>query len=178
MNINSFMFINKKIKLLLIAVVIGVSAACGVNADQRDFEQEALSAPEGITEMTVNGNPVEGGETDPNDWRIAPEFRGLIDVETPAYPNPVNINRTFRINISIAGIQAVNGLYVYAFQPRNSSLIGPLYSEMQILDPGLKTITINPQAFAETGIGTDNLYRIIIYDGNRQIISYGDVKVN
>ncbi len=171
MKMNSFK------KILLLFITVAVAAACGVNADQINFEQEALSPPSEITEMTVNGLPVEGEEADASDWRIAPEFRGLVEVQTPAYPNPVPFNSTVSIDLFISGVQAVNGLYVYVYRPQTNSLAGPFYAEAQVLNPGLKTITIAPRQFAKTGTGTDNLYRIVIYDGSQSIITYGDVKV-
>ncbi len=163
--------------ILFLFFIMLLVSNCGVNEEQRNFEQEALSPPEGITEMTATGVPVEGEEADASDWRIAPEFRGLIDVQTPAYPNPVAFNGAVRIDLFISGIQAVNGLQVFVYRPLNNTLDGPFYVEMQT-NPGLLTVTLAPQQFARTGTGDENLYRIVIYDGVQNIITYGDIKVN
>lgn len=160
---------------LLPAVII--LFGCGVEEKQSNFEDAALSPPHGITEMTATGVPVEKEKADPSDWRISPRFRGLVEIQTAPFPNPVSFNGTIQMNLYITGIQAVNGLRVFVFRPNTNKLSGPYYTETGPLRPGFETIRLSAKAIAQRGTGTKNLYRIVIYDGQRNIITYGDIKV-
>lgn len=155
-------------------------AGCSENERQRDFEEEALSPPSGITAMTANGAPEENGEQDPSDWRTAPDFSGLFEVVTPAFPNPVSFNADFEILIDVKALDAIHGLYVYAFQqPTDLSTANPLEVHQATLAPGFQSIIISPQEFASsTGTGTfGNTWRIIFYDRRQKVITYGDVLI-
>lgn len=163
-------------KFFLLSVLASTVLSCAQSEAQRDFEDQALVAPSGITEMTINGTPVDDGENDPDDWRIAPAFRGTIDITTSAYPNPVSFNGSFEILINVQGFQSTSGLQVYAFQQPNE-LIGPIFQQAGQLQPGFLTVRLSPQQFAFSSGNFGNLYRIIIYDGQLNIITYGDVQV-
>lgn len=166
-----------RIKILTPLVIAVFFTACGVNEDQRNFEAEALSPPGEITEMTATGVPAEGEDADESDWRISPEFSGLVRIQTAAYPNPVQLNGTVSMDLYVNGIQAVNGLQVYVYQPNINTLSGPIYIEGQPLDPGFTPITLKAVDIAGTETTSTNLYRIVIYDGTQNIITYGDIKV-
>lgn len=165
-------------KFYLISVLAFALMSCSESEAQREFENQALTQPSGITEMTPNGGPVEGGENDSDDWRIAPDFQGSISFLTKPHPNPVAFNQDIKIQLNIGSFESVNGLQIAAFQQPNQ-IIGPFIQKTGQLDPGLFERQINPEAFASsTGTGNfGNLYRIIIYDGNGNVISYGDVQV-
>lgn len=167
-----------KNKILILLFVSFVLSACGVNEDQRNFEDEALSAPNEITEMTASGQPIDGESPDESDWRIAPKYGGLVTVSTAPYPNPVPFNGTVFIEFYITGIQAISGLQVFVFQPAINALSGPFYVESQVLTPGLKIVTLSADDIARTGTETTGLFRIIIYDGLQNIITYGDILIN
>lgn len=152
-------------------------AACSKSDDQRNFEDAAFTAPQGITEMSANGTPVPDKE-DPDDWRIAPMYRGLIDVETPAYPNPVALNSSFRIDLYITGLETISALEVYAFE-LPGKLYVPIYIRENLSSTTLVTINLNAAAVANSSAGSraSGLYRILIYDGRQNLISYGDVRI-
>ncbi len=167
-------------KLLILCSIIIAAFACSESEQQQDFEDEALQPPAGITAMTATGVPAENSETDPSDWRTAPDFSGLFEVTTPAFPNPVSFNSNFEILIDVKALDAINGLYVYAFQQSSDLATAPLLEVRQgTLQPGLQSIIINPQEFAaSTGTGTfGNTWRIIFYDRQQTVITYGDVIV-
>lgn len=151
-------------------------SSCGKDKNQQQFVNEALSTiPEGITEMTAAGVPKEDGATDPKDWRISPDYAGLVSILTPAYPNPVAIGQPLKIDIDLGYAETVSRLQVYVLNPNSGDLV-PLYqkSDLSIIE----TIPLNADHFADqVGVGNSNIYRILIYDGRGNIISYGDVKV-
>ena len=165
-------------KLFLLCSIAFSFMQCSEDEEQRDFEQMALRPPSGIVAMSANGTPVEDGESDPDDWRIAPEFLGIFIIETAAFPNPVAFNSSFEILISINSFQAVNGLRIFAFQ-QPSQMGAALIQETGPLNIGVRSIRLSPQQFASsTGTGNvGDLYRIIIYDGRGDVISYGDVQI-
>ncbi|HET6527693.1 MAG TPA: hypothetical protein VFG39_02990 [Balneolaceae bacterium] len=152
-------------------------AGCSKSDDQRDFENGAFAVPRGITEMTANGTVVPDKE-DPEDWRIAPMYRGLIDIETPAYPNPVALNSSFRIDLYITGLETISALKVYAFE-LPGKLYVPIYVRENLSSTSLVTINLNAAAVANSSAGSQaaGLYRILIYDGRQNLISYGDVRI-
>lgn len=77
-------FFNHKCNCIRLSIIILLAAfgsilltACGQDDDQRDFENEAFSLPEGFTETDGSGQIVDENE-DPDDWRTAPFFQGLV----------------------------------------------------------------------------------------------------
>lgn len=165
-----------KYSLFLLPIFILFSfAACSQSDDQREFEQQAFSTPDGFTETENNGDIVEG-RADPDDWRVSPFYRGLIDV-FPPYPNPVLTNDRVTFEVSVAGIDAVDGFRVYALY--NGSSLFPLYQEFQRpLPPGLLSVSLNPLDIAEIRENPQGLYRIIVLDAEGNVITYGDIRVD
>lgn len=165
---------NILLQLLLISLVC---IACSQSDAQREFEREAFRTPQNITEMTQDGDPVTGGMTDPDDWRIGPDFRGLLDVETAAYPNPAQFNGNFFIELDLGFANTVSGLLVFAFQDptRPPALLQDL-DEASLAT--FTTLTLTPSSFANSGgVGGSPVYRIIITDRNENVITYGDIEV-
>ncbi len=153
---------------------------CSKSDDQKKFEQQAYSIPENYTAMNANGRPAGSGQTDPDDWRISPAYQGLIEVSTPAYPNPVSLNSSLRIDIDILGFESVPGLEVYTLRQVNN-LFGPIVQlDQSELSPGLRVLVMDPSSFsgASSSQNATGLNRIIIFDGRDNVITYGDVRVN
>ncbi len=128
--------------------------------------------------MTVHGKPTEGGEKDRNDWRVSPHFAGLITIQTPAYPNPVQFDQNFRIDIDLGfSIDTVERLSFYAIDPNDPKLeLQPIDEFMNLAS--FDSYLLNSGYFANnSGVSTSNIYRILIYDGRDNLISYGDVQV-
>ena len=146
--------------------------SCGSSDDQRTFEQEAFQRPAGITETESDGTIIS---EDPDDWRIAPFFQGLVEV-SPAFPNPVLTNDQLRIEFTALGIESVNGLEAAVLFEDGS--IRSLFIDNTVpLPPGLQVIPIDPQQLGRFESEITGLHRILIFDLNRNIISYGDVEV-
>lgn len=178
----SFIKTRNLFQCLSLSALVLIFAACSKSSDQRAFENRALTTPENYTEMTESGDVVEN-RTDPDDWQIGPMFQGLIEISQPAYPNPVNLNEPLEIGIEVKGIDGVNGLEILAFRdPDDPDQLRrePLYTNSESpLSTGSLTIRLNPGEFSLRGSGeqASGLYRILIYDGQQNLISYGDVEL-
>lgn len=164
--------------ILLLYFLIFTGISCTESEEQQQFERQALQPPGGITAMDANGMPVEDGENDPDDWRTAPEFSGLIGIEiTPAYPNPVQFNSFLNLEINVQATEFVDGLYTYVIQNQGNPKL--LRREDQTSTSKIYTYRIKIDEFAQNaGTGFGDYYRIIIRDRNGAIISYGDVLIN
>lgn len=160
------------IPFLLLPLLLLLLYGCGNNDAQRQFEQEAFQRPSGITETEPNGTVISD---DPDDWRIAPDFQGLVEV-SPAFPNPVLTNEQLRIEFTALGIVAVSGLEV-AVLFEDGSIRSLFIDNSEDLPPGLQVIPIDPQQLGRFQSEITGLHRILIFDLNRKIISYGDVEV-
>lgn len=162
--------------VLLISLLF-LATGCGQDDDQREFENEAFQLPEGITETSGNGEIIS---EDPDDWRTAPFFAGLVFVD-PAFPNPVSIGDQLSLNIDVAGIDAISGLTVAVLiEDAANAQFRSLYSINQNpLPPGLTSININPVELGRFNSpeSARGIHRIIIFDNRQNIISYGDVRV-
>ncbi len=150
-------------------------SACSQSSAQRDFENEAFRFPDNITETTPNGSLVENGQVDPDDWRIGPDYQGLIDVD-PAYPNPVNLDGNMRIKVEFPFINSVSGLIVFAFQDPTQPI---LVQDFQLNSASsVEVLNIPPSQFVSgTGVGNSPFFRILITDENENVITYGDIEV-
>jgi hypothetical protein len=157
--------------LLNLVLLMLFLSGCGQSEDQREFEREARSAPQGFTETNERGEIIDGNE-DPNDWRVAPFYQGIINV-FPAYPNPVLTNDRVIIEVQITGIDAVSGIHVYVYY---GMYLKPLDAQTGDLF-GLISFSLNPLDIAERPEAPQGLYRIIIMDSQSNVITYGDVKV-
>lgn len=154
-------------------------ASCSKSDDQRQFENEALRIPQNITETDDQGNIVN---EDPDDWRVGPMYRGLIDIgstdfEAP-YPNPLGYNQNITIWINFNVSEPVNAIEIRKFRSPSD----PSYPQLRLLqnDQLIRNniITIEGQLIAESASDeARGLYRIMIYDGNQNLISYGDVRI-
>jgi hypothetical protein len=172
------MFIQQQLKyklLLTFSLVIAILTGCSQNDSQREFEREAFNLASGITQTNERGEIVEGN-LDPDDWRIAPFFQGLVIVD-PAFPNPVLSNGRVFINVQVTGIDAVSGLVVYVLHEAGN-VPRFIYEEpSRPLMTGLYTISLNPLSIAQFQENSQGIYRIILEDFNRNIITYGDIQI-
>jgi hypothetical protein len=170
-------FINKKIVLPALLLFLGALTltGCSKSDDQKKFENEALSIPNGITETDASGKVI-ANKNDPNDWRISPNYAGPVRIETPAYPNPTFSNE-FRIVIYI-NVEAIPSGRIDFLIIDDKGEQYFLNKTVENVASGFLSIVLNRSQFA--GISPNNtsgLYRILISDGRNNIITYGDVKI-
>lgn len=172
-----FIRLKQQYKLFIsFSLILSLLPGCNQNDSQREYEREAFNlASGGITQTNDRGEIVDGNR-DPDDWRVAPFFQGLVIVD-PAFPNPVQSNGRAFINIQVTAIDAVSGLR--AFVLYNTSNI-PRFLHEELSSPlmtGLYTIPLNPLAIAQFQENPQGIYRIILEDFNRNIITYGDIQI-
>jgi len=166
---------NSDLKILFTLIVALFLVQCSDNDDQREFERQAMQSPQGITETDASGALT--GENDPDDWRVAPYFQGLVVVD-PAFPNPVLTNENVEIHILITGERSVMGLEAYVllegegFRQLDFNDQAPLPAGLSIVrfQAGRLGETPNP----ESALG---LNRVLLFDRNGDIITFGDILV-
>jgi hypothetical protein len=153
--------------------ILLLTASCTRNNAQRDFEQDAYTEPAGYTETNAQTEIIS---LDEDDWRTSPLFQGLVNI-IPAYPNPVATNQSVQFDVELTGVNSVNGLEVLVRYPDNT--FGTLYQNFETLNPGITPVFINPLELGIDGSpeAARGLKRIFIFDGNSQMISYGDIMV-
>lgn len=168
-----------KYLLFLLFTSFLLTAGCSKSDDQREFEEQALADPQGITETDSNGNVMN---TDPDDWRISPMYQGLITIGTPdnqpPYPNPLSFNQELTINIYIRSIETLNRLEIHSFELPDQGL-PTIAVRDEISSPTLETFTLSGQLISGSSGGSQasGLYRILIYDGQQNVVTYGDIQL-
>jgi hypothetical protein len=157
---------------LVFLITLSLIAGCGQSDDQRKFEQQALQPANGFTRTAPDGTVIEN---DPDDWRVAPFFQGLVEI-SPAYPNPVLTNNQVTIEFFVTGIESVMGLEVFVRYDDGSFRL--IYdNDTAPFQTGLTLVQINPLELGKNSPGELGLYRVIFFDRNENIITYGDIMV-
>ncbi|MEP0545936.1 MAG: hypothetical protein ABJF88_03325 [Rhodothermales bacterium] len=159
--------------LLLASVCLCLLPACDTNAGQDEFFLESQLSPSGITRTSASGEIL--GESDPDDWRVAPAFQGSVEV-VPASPNPVDRNGLVTIVVQDTFDDALTGgVRATGFTDTNPRQFveldrddgnGPFY-----------TLTFSPTLLRQTGGDAARLFRIRIFTTDSRIVSYGDIEV-
>ena len=166
------------ITIALFLLITAFNACNTASDDQRKFEDEAFSRPEGYTATDRNGNIIDGQE-DPDDWRIAPLFRGYVqEVFTPAFPNPVPPNvDNVSIEILIEMPNSVNSMILYGYDVNGNRRI--LSKIQDTNEAKIYEFTFRPNELSNIGSGGSipDLYRVFLTDGNDDLITYGDIMI-
>ncbi|MEL7835038.1 hypothetical protein [Fodinibius sp. Rm-B-1B1-1] len=154
---------------------------CSKSDDQREFENGAFATPSGITETNSSGDMI--GNVDQSDWKISPMYSGLIEIDSeltsPPHPNPLPYNSTLTIQIYFRSQDPVDELIVRKFRlPSDDRYPQIGYRDQSDLNSSMNTIPIDGNQIAENSSDdARTLYRILIYDGKQNLISYGDIEI-
>ena len=151
------------------------SGGCDSDEAQTQFENEAFSQPSGITETTRNREVVSEDE---DDWRISPMYEGLIQFVDLPYPNPVQSGDvTFLLQAKVSG--AVPGLRILGYNENRQLVDLLLPPERNTLNTGFHEYSFSPDNLSYTGNRNNvaGLHRIFIFDGNDNLVSYGDIEI-
>lgn len=176
---HKFFFYRLLVTVLCCWGIIQLSG-CSKSDDQREFENEALAEPRGITEVDTQGNVIDA---DPDDWRISPMYRGLITMGTPdnqpPFPNPLSFNQRLEINIYIRSLETLNRFEVYSFKQPTEANSPAIAIRENISTTTLVTLNLSGQIISGSSGGSQasGLYRIVIYDGQQNVITYGDIQI-
>jgi hypothetical protein len=148
----------------LLGFYLLVAAGCDTQQAQDDFAEQAAATPSGFTRTDHEGDVLDEDE---DDWRTAPVYQGSIRID-PAYPNPqqgeISLVLWIHHDVDVGGRFTLWG--------RTASE----WLESQTLNgvnmPGSYPFTINPTYFSAEG-----LYRIFVFDGYGEIVTYGDIMI-
>jgi len=110
-------------------------------------------------------------------------YRGLIQLESQIsdypHPNPMGFNQNLTIQLKFNSTDVVNGIEIRKFRlPSDSNYPQLRLLQQDELSSSIENITIEGNIIAEgQGESARDIYRIMIYDGNQNLISYGDVQI-
>lgn len=157
---------------LLVTIIL--LSACIKDEAQTEFERDAYQSPSGITQTTAQGEIVS---EDPDDWRTAPYFQGVVEVNPP-FQNPAQLGTLIEFELLIQGIQGISGLDVRVNNLNSSTRT--IYSSFEgEIEQQLYDFRVNPIDLSQDG--SDNLarglHRIFFFDFNGRLITYGDIEV-
>ncbi|MCG8374403.1 MAG: hypothetical protein MI700_12755 [Balneolales bacterium] len=162
----------KKIYLLISITACLFYFGCSNSDAQVEFENQAYSIPQNITETDFQGNIVR---PDSDDWRISPVYVGLAEIEFPAFPNPVDWGNSFEFTVDLRG--AISSFVeVYYFNTTFAEV--PQFLDRQNITGDFENLVfrLDTEQFG----GADRargIHRILIFDGNQRMISYGDLLI-
>lgn len=165
---------NMNLSGTVLLLFLMMTTGCSQNDAQREFEEQAFTFDERITQTNGSGQIVDEN-IDEDDWRTAPFYSGLVFVD-PIYPNPVLTNDRLTLNILITGNDAVSGLRIYSYPGFSRPRI--VYDDVRRpLPPGTISVSLNPLDLTPTPESAQGTYRIVVLDANENVISYGDVRI-
>lgn len=144
---------------------------CTQDDAQQQFEAEAYQPASGYTKTDLQQNVLE---TDKQDWRVSPFYEGLLQV-LPLFPNPINYGGTAYIEITLNGapIQSYLELGYLNFNQRWV----PLQQEIVNSEFELVTFVIDTRNFGSSAELARGLHRLLLYDGNQRLITFGDLLI-
>lgn len=159
-----------RISLPIFAAIFFLSG-CDAGEAQQSFRDAASLPPNGIF-RTVDGVNALGGENDPDDWRTAPLYAGKFLVSRRAFPNPANISDVVTIEVRVTGFNVIpGGIRVVGYTENNRRIV--LGVDQSAASDGVYAFTFFGGDLNDTS--GSGLRRIIIFDGQSQPLSYGDI---
>ncbi len=157
---------------VLTVLLLGLPA-CSSQGAQDEFADRAGAPSSGITQTDPFGNVRKGSDgkelLDPDDWQTAPAFRGDVTVN-PAYPNPSD-NEPIAVGVLIRFGNSVRG-GLYLSGRRADGRLFSIEARPEASGAGLYVFQFSPTVFPSSGV-----YRLFVFDGSGEIVSYGDVQV-
>lgn len=151
-----------------VAFLLFAASGCDTAEQQKEFEDDAFSAPSGYTHTDEDGQ-ILGNDED--DWRTAPAYstRVLID---PAFPNPATAGDFVTIPVQVREFDSIlGGLEVISYD--ENGIPRRLDEIRDASDPGAYIFTFSPSL-----LGVRGLTRIFIVDSRGELVSYGDLFID
>lgn len=161
----------KNITFTLFIIVSLLTAGCGNDDAQIKFESQAYTEPANITETNFQGEIVR---VDSDDWRISPLYIGLADVQ-PVFPNPVQFGSNISLEVELNGAPVSTILELGYLNQSNTWI--PLQLQDVTSDFELLTFLVNTRQFGSSADQARGIYRMLLFDGNQRLISYGDLLI-
>lgn len=162
---------NHFITLLILVFVAFMGWSCANDDAQSKFEVQAYGEPANYTETNFQGDIVRN---DTDDWRISPLYQGLASVQ-PIFPNPVQFGTNVTLKIDIKGAPASSSIEVGYLNQSNQWI----FLQQQDLqnDFELLTFLITTRQFGSSLSQAQGIKRMLVFDGNQRLISYGDILI-
>ena len=162
------------ISLLLLALTVAMGG-CDSQDARLEFENDANMPANGIVVTDENGTIIND---DPDDWRTAPSFAGIVRFD-PAYANPTN-GALITIPVIVQQFNALlGGLELRGFD--DTGRLTLLDDLPQATQPGAYTFVFSPSQFSITGdfASARGLHRVFVFGirGSSEVVSYGDILV-
>lgn len=155
--------------------ILIVAISCTNNDEQTDFERSAYSPASGITQTDNSSNII--GDPDEDDWRTSPFYTGIMTID-PAFPNPVLYGTSTTLDVAISGNSLTSILELGYFDARDSRRPWiQLDLREDISEFSLSSLTINTQLFGSNAELARGLHRIVLFDGNQRVVTYGDIQI-
>jgi hypothetical protein len=160
----------------LVSVFLLALAGCDGGAGQQTFRELALAPPSGYTRTDDQGAVLS---TDPADWQVSPLYGPTSSVWVtvqPAYPNPVAPDGIATLVLNVRTGAVVGGVTAIGYVERAGQL-----PDSYVLDDvadarGFVTMALIPAsqpAFLQGG----GLRRIVVFDGQGEPVTYGDLLI-
>ena len=149
-----------------------LSTACTNNEAQNKFEAQAYSEPSGYTETDLHQDIVQ---LDSDDWRVSPLYLGLVQIE-PLYPNPVEYGSTANLDIYFRG-STISSILDLHYIPKSGGNPIPIQTLDVNDDWDTVSFTIDTRQFGSTPNQAQGLYRLLVFDGNLRMVTYGDILI-
>ncbi len=158
--------------LRLTILLLFLTFGCTNNDAQSDFERQAFSPADGITQTDENGNIV--GNPDTDDWRTSPFYAGLAEIN-PVFPNPVLYSSSATLDVFLNGTPLTSVLELGYFDFQNR------WTQVQrvdgVTDFSQNPLIVNPASFGSNASLARGTYRLVLLDGNQRVITYGDIEI-
>ena len=161
---------NKRLLIPFILLLLGLLlTTCQQDSAQQQYEAEAYGPIEGYTQTDLQQNVLS---QDKKDWQVSPYYQGLIRI-LPLFPNPISYGGTAYLEMTLNGapIQSYVELGYLNF---NNQWI-PLQQETVSSEFELVTFVIDSRNFGSSAELARGLHRLLLYDGNQRLITYGDI---
>lgn len=155
----------------IIPVIALFLVSCSNDDAQSDFESQAYGEAANFTETSFQGDIVR---IDSDDWRISPLYIGLITVQ-PAYPNPIQYGSNLELEVDLNGLPVNSVLELGFLNPSNQWIF--LQQQEVIFDFDTKVFRIDTRQFGGSAEQARGLRRMLLFDGNQRLITYGDILI-
>ena len=161
---------NKRLLIPFILLLLGLLlTSCQQDSAQQQYEAEAYGPIEGYTQTDLQQNVLS---QDKKDLQVSTYYQGLIRI-LPLFPNHISYGGTAYLEMTLNGapIQSYVELGYLNF---NNQWI-PLQQETVSSEFELVTFVIDSRNFGSSAELARGLHRLLLYDGNQRLITYGDI---
>ncbi len=144
---------------------------CKNDEAQISFVNQAYGIPTNFTKTDVDGSVVN---EDSDDWRISPAYEGLVEVR-PIYQNPIQFGNQVILEVYFKGTVYNPRIELGYLSESNEWYVlqvREITSDFDFID-----FTFYSNQFGTTAEQARGLHRLLLFDGNQRLITYGDLLI-